>query len=351
MFKKINLVLIVAIFLSLFVCVGVSDTTGATRTITDMTGREVQIPAQVNKIAIIPIPWASVAYALDGTGDRIAGMHPSAKKLLNSSMLGELAPELYDVPTDFTNADFVVNIEELMKFKPDVVIQWADQEEEIKKIEAAGIPVLAINYGTAAELSGGITLMGELLGKEERAGEFIHEINATLDYIASHTPAKSDDEKLTVFYIRDENLKTAGKNSFNDYSFEKTGVKNAAHDMPGQWVNANMEQVIGWNPDIIYIGNFCELQPADILENKVKGQDWSNIKAVKNGRVYKAPVGLYRWDPPSIESPLMLKWLAQTQYPDAFSDYSMIDEVKEFYKKFFNYDVSDEKAKEILHLD
>lgn len=355
MSKNINFILILGLICVLLICPGISDQTSDskenTRTITDMAGREVQIPAHVEKIAIIPIPWASVVYAIDGSADRIAGMNPSAKKLLNSSILGEMAPELYNVPTDFTNPDFVVNIEELKKINPDVVIQWADEEEEIKKIEDAGIPVIAITYGTADQLNGGIELMGKLLEKEDRAAEFTQEINKTLDYLAAKLPAKSDAEKLSVFYIRDTQLKTAGKNSFNDYSFEKTGVNNAAHDMPGQWVNANMEEVIGWNPDIIYIGNFCDLQPSDILENKVKGQDWSNIKAVKNGKVYKDPVGIYRWDPPSVESPLMLKWLAHIQYPDVFNDYTMENEMKEYYKKFFNYELSDEKVREILHLD
>ena len=49
------------------------------RVVTDTTGREVHLPGEVKSIAVVPIPWASVAFAVDGSADRIAGMHPSAK--------------------------------------------------------------------------------------------------------------------------------------------------------------------------------------------------------------------------------------------------------------------------------
>lgn len=61
---------------------GKSDTVGkgdAGRVVTDTTGREVHLPSEIKSLAIVPIPWASVVYAVDGTGTRIAGMHPSAK--------------------------------------------------------------------------------------------------------------------------------------------------------------------------------------------------------------------------------------------------------------------------------
>ena len=321
-----------------------------TRTITDMAGGKVEVPMQIHKIAVVPIPWASVIYAIDGTGERIAGMHPSARKAMEGSVLDILAPELKGVSTAFIKGGFAVNTEELIKLEPDVVIQWDDQQEEIKKMENAGIPVIAIKYGTQEYLESGITLVGELLGKEARASEIIRYHHETLENISSRIKDVREEKKPKAFYLRDEQLKTAGKNSYNNFWMEATGAVNVAADIPAHGANVNMEQIIAWNPQIIYISNFCELQPEDILENKIKGQDWSGIDAVKNNRVYKIPLGLYRWDPPSVESPLMLKWLAQIHHPDIFGDYSMVTETKGFYKKFFNYDITDEKVAEILRV-
>ena len=71
----------------------------AERVVTDTTGREVHLPSEIKSLAIVPIPWASVVYAVDGTGTRIAGMHPSAKAAYEISMLKSMAPELADAST------------------------------------------------------------------------------------------------------------------------------------------------------------------------------------------------------------------------------------------------------------
>jgi iron complex transport system substrate-binding protein len=318
-----------------------------TRTVTDMAGRQVTIPSQVHRIAVVPIPWASVIYTIDGSGKNIVGMNPSAKQILNKSILKTLAPEFSTVSTDFTNAGFTVNLEELLKLKPDLVIQWDYMDGEIKKIEDAGIPVVTIKYGTQQKLEDGITLMGVILGKEAQARKIIESHHETIADITAKTTTIKADKKPKVFFLRDAQLKTAGNQTYNNYLFELTGAENVARDIPGEWVNVNMEQVIAWNPEIIYISNFCDLQPGDFYNNTIKGQDWSAIDAVKNKRVYKSPVGIYRWDTPSTEAPLMMKWLAQIQHPVLFT-YSMNDEIRTFYKEIFNYNISDAEISRIL---
>ena len=58
-------------------------------------------------------------------------------------------------------------------------------------------------------------------------------------------------------------------------------------DVPGQWVNVNMEQIIKIRSEIIYVSNFSDIQPDDLINNKIKGQDWSQIDAVKIKRYIK----------------------------------------------------------------
>ena len=43
------------------------------RVITDIAGDQVKVPQKVHKIAVTPLPWASVVYAIDGGGGKIRG--------------------------------------------------------------------------------------------------------------------------------------------------------------------------------------------------------------------------------------------------------------------------------------
>ena len=102
-----------------------------------------------------------------------------------------------------------------------------------------------------------------------------------------------------------------------------------------------------WNPDIILITTFTETMPEDLLNNTIEGQDWSEVAAVKNGKVYKEPLGTYRWFPPSGDAPLMAKWMAQTLHPDLFT-YDMTQEIISYYDEFYQYSLTLEQAEGIL---
>ena len=44
---------------------------------------------------------------------------------------------------------------------------------------------------------------------------------------------------------------------------------------------------------------------------------------------------------------LVLAWLACNTYPDAFADYPLGDTIKEYYKTWYGYDVTDDELEEM----
>ena len=86
-------------------------------------------------------------------------------------------------------------------------------------------------------------------------------------------------------------------------------------------------------------------------QNRLDGQDWSGISAVKNRRVYKVPAGLYRWAPPnSFEKPLYMKWTAAIVQPKLFSDIDIRKEIRDFYASYYKYNLTEEQIDTILGL-
>ncbi len=41
--------------------------------------------------------------------------------------------------------------------------------------------------------------------------------------------------------------------------------------------SVGVEQILAWNPEVIYITNFCETMLEDLYQNRIKGQDWSKV--------------------------------------------------------------------------
>ena len=321
------------------------------KTVTDLTGKKVTIKDNPSRIAIVPIPWASLAYLVDGDSSKIIGMNPSSKEAYDISILKDLAPNMKKVNTAFVDSDFNINYEELALLKPDIVVVWDFQNDAIEKLAKLKIPAVAIKYGTLENVQEGIKLLGDILNKQEKAQKLINYHKDTNKYLASKTKKLENIKRKKILYLINPQLTVSSGNSVTNIMIDMAGGENVAKDITtgGSWSKVTMEQIIKWNPDIIILSNFDKILPEDIYNNKFEGQDWSKINAVKNKKVFKAPIGIYRWDAPSAETPLMIKWIAKVANPELFNDYNMRKDIKDFYLEFFNYKLTDEQLNFILN--
>ncbi|MBE5877212.1 MAG: peptide ABC transporter substrate-binding protein [Lachnospiraceae bacterium] len=314
--------------------------------IVDQLGKTIEFDGVPQRVATTIMPFPYIYYAVVGNNDNLIGCNPSSIVAYENSALKYMYPELANANTSFVDTSFVVNVEEVLKLEPDVVFQWNYMDEEIAKMEAAGIKVVALEYGDVEDLETWIRMIGTMFDKEERAEELITYFHESVAEVTDKI-ATLPEEEISNILIMSDNLKVTGT-GFSKYWIENSGAVNPAGDLSGEALYVNMEQIYEWNPSIVYIGNFTDLQPSDLMNNELEGQDWSVVDAVQNGQVYKIPIGGYRWDPPGVETPLMVKWLAKIQHPELFEDMDMREEVTEFYKDVYNFDITEEILDEIL---
>jgi iron complex transport system substrate-binding protein len=335
----------------------VVEEAAATVLATDMIGRQVEVPAKPARVItdrILPFP-STYFVGVRSNMSEVVAMHPASKSAAVNSMLNIMAPDIAKASTGIFNGD-TPNIEEIMNLSPDLVFAFADLEGALVPYETAGITALGIRAASAAGGDSIETLRGwfEVLaftgGDKARMDAIIEEGNAAKKMIADTLAASASPKPSAIFIFSTSGntLEIAGGNFFSEYWLKNSGADDpAARAFQGRKV-VNMEQIYEWNPDIIYITNFTPLQPEDIYQNTAIGQDWSSLKAVQNKRVHKVPLGIYRWFPPSGDTPLMLKWLAQKNHPDLFT-YFIEREIKDYYKKHYAYELRDDEVNFILN--
>lgn len=356
--KKITLLI-----LSLCMVLGFSGCNGrsgkienGTRIIVDHTGREIEIPAKINRIVIgsmIPLPSAYCLFS--GSAEKIVGMFPSSMAAAKNSFLVKVYPEITKAETAFVQ-NGVVNVEELLKLKPDVVLYPSANEEERLVYEKAGIPAVGFSvnlsgFNTIETYADWIDLLGKVFGDTGRASRIIEEGRKVHEKISSRTDLLAEEDKPKVLILvnyDDSNLTVAGSNFFSEYWIPTAGGINAAAEVKGQ-AKVNMEQIYKWNPDMIFITNFSPRLPQDLMENKIDGVDWSSVKAVKEGKVYKFPLGMYRWFPPSSDTPLSLMWLGKMIQPELFSDIDLDSEIQSYYSANYNINLTKEDLQTIYN--
>ncbi|ASU81428.1 hypothetical protein CDO52_00330 [Nocardiopsis gilva YIM 90087] len=286
---------------------GTSEDAGG-RTVTDLAGEKVALSGPVKRVVTIPLPAASMVVAVNGGPDVLVGMNAASRTAIEDSYLGEVYPELLKVATDVAGAEFAPNIESVLALEPDVVIQWGDRGAGlVDPLRDTGLPVAQLTYGTQEDLEGAITLYGELLEKQDRADKLIGRMHERLKRLRAELP-ESDDDRPSVLYLRgaEDSLEVGAGASYNHFVIDLVGGRNPAADLDNERATIDVEQLLEWDPEIILIGNFGPATPKSMYDDpKLAG-----LRAVRDRRVYKVPLGGYRWDPPSQESPLMWAWVA-----------------------------------------
>ena len=321
-----------------------------TRIVTDLKGREVAVPKQVQHLAVVPIPWASVAYALDGSSERLAAVHPGAMGAYTGKFLATKDKHFAELDTKMVAQNFSLNIESAAQAGIDTAVLWQYQDKDAEKLSKVGIPTVLIYNDTVENLKKSFLIIGQLLGKEERAKEINKYYDTTTEKITSKK-AWEQSEKPKLLFLRNSKLRLQGNDNFIHEAIRIGGGQNPYDQVAlssGSEQTIAMEEVYKLNPDIILLSNFDKFVPDDLYNNKIAGQDWSSVKAVQERRVYKVPLGIYRWDAPGVETPLMMEWLAHVLQPELFKDMDVRADAKKFYEDFMHYQISEADMAQIF---
>ncbi|MDA3146702.1 ABC transporter substrate-binding protein [Leucobacter sp. UCMA 4100] len=320
---------------------------GTSITVTDQRGKEVTLDAPAETIASAVIPAPAIIAAVDGSWDRIVGINQSLLDANKLGIISKIFPESVTTPV-ISGRDFVPNMEEILTLDPDLVVQWGYLGDDFTApIEDAGMSLVGLEYGTQEDLETWITLFGDLIGKSDRATEMIdwmHTEAADVTKQVESLGAKSP-RALSLSY-NDTGLGVSTGSDYAQYVFDLTGLTNVAENAQVSEGVASAEQILDWDPEIIFLSAFDEATPEDVYAD----DRFANVSAVKNKRVYRAPLGVYRWQVPSAESPLFWNWVAALAYPGEF-EVDLTAEMKQQISFLYNYELTQEDIDLVLRTD
>lgn len=315
--------------------------------ITDQRGKTLTFARPVTRVVTIPMPAASLLVAVDRTADHLAAMHNVSWVAMRDGIMGTMFPRALSVPHEIATQDFTANVESVRALNPDVVIQWSD-EQLIEPLEKAGLQVIGLkNTGRHEDVDAWVTMFAVMLGKPARATEIKARSDSELAAVKAQAAGRSADGPSILYFNRfTGGLKVAATNSYNDFYIKLIGGTNPAtgkDPLPGSgMVGLDVEQVLSWDPEVILLGNFDSAMPQDLYSDPV----WQNVSAVRSRRVYKVPLGGYRWDPPGQESPLMWRWLADIAFPQQQSP--LRGKATEYFRFLYNHELTAVELDKIL---
>ncbi|NTU43670.1 MAG: ABC transporter substrate-binding protein, partial [Nitrospirales bacterium] len=292
-----------------------------TVTYTDKLGRTISVSAPVKRAVLFQC--YELLPALNHW-DRVVGLGRWAHE---NDLIRAVRPDIEKaIPSVGTGTD--VNMEALMKLRPDVVITWTFRPELVRSMEARGLKVIAIYPESIRDLYEVTRLNGRLFGREKEADLAVSEMERLFSLIREKTKKLPEARKKRILWIGTKPTTVAGKTGITNELIGMIGGINPAGSISQRNADVSVEQIIAWNPDLIFIWGNARYTVKDILTNP----QWRAVKAVKTAQVYKAP----EWSTWSPRLAPVALWMAEMTWPELFRDIDLKRELDIFYHKVFH---------------
>ncbi|MGM9608109.1 MAG: ABC transporter substrate-binding protein [Oscillospiraceae bacterium] len=349
--KKLTAILLVLLLVLLPGCGAQTNIPEDVETVlfTDSAGRQVEVPAQITRVA----PSGAVATMF------LASVCPDYMVCISStpssSQYKYLDQGLIKLPTtgQLYGSKSTINLEALLDAQPQIIIDLGDSKDGIKHDMDAlqkqtGVPVVFIE-ADLPHMAQAFRMLGQLMGaKADRCEELAAYVEETLELAQTNAAQIPEEERVSVMYTSGvSGLNTNAKGSTQAQVIELIGASNAivVEDVSdkGGGNTINMEQLYLFDPDVILFTTGSMYGAAD------QDAAWKQLRAVSQGACYEIPCLPYNWmsNPPSLNMLLGVRWLGNLLYPEYY-DYDMTAEAQRAYKLLWDYDLSDEEAREML---
>jgi len=208
--------------------------------------------------------------------------------------------------------------------------------------EKTGIPVVAFPYGSLrndaekAEMYGGLRVMGEVLGEQDRAEEVIAYIEATIADLEKRTGDIPESEQKSVYV---GGVSSAGAHGIISTEpayppFLWVHAKNVAAGMGTAHADIAKEALVDWDPAYIFI----DVATIEIDNNGAIGELKSDpaltgLSAAKNGTVYGVlPYNFYNINYETVLADAY--FIGKTLYPERFEDVDPVQKANEIFAFF-----------------
>jgi iron complex transport system substrate-binding protein len=320
-------------------------------TITDMLGRTVHVPGEINMVLSTSPTTTMTVYML--APDKLGGWN-----FKPTDDVKEYIPTKYqDLPViGGWFGQNTGNYETFISMNPDVVLEGyniqgdpnatiSERQQKMGSISVVGVQ----DTTNATQYTPSIKFLGQLLGAQQQADKLVSFYDNVTQTVNSTVSTIPEDQKVKVYYAEGSTgLQTDPSGSMHGQLIDLCGGINVAtvplNLKSGGKTQVSMEQVLNWTPEVIIT------EDSTFYSNVYSNSSWKSVPAVANHRVYLVPNAPFSWfdHPPAVNTIIGIPWTAKVLYPDKFQNINLTNLTKEFYSDFYHVNLTDSDVKNIL---
>ena len=345
------------IALSATLALGALSAWAAPGTVEDVLGRKITLELPAKRVLLGFYIEDYFAVGGDKAFDRLVGMSRGWFVKSRPAVWEQYAaarPTLRDVLDVGNVQDQSFSLEKVLATKPDVVIladwQFKALASEIPRLEAAGIPVVVVDYNaqTLERHLASTKVLGQLTGETARAQRIADGYRQIVETIQQRIAQAKLPRPRVYIELGDkgpaEHSYTYGKNMWGAMA-DLAGGDNVAAPFVKDWGPINPEQLLVAKPQVVLIAGYESVSRPDAmqmgfgvpaaearrrLDGFAQRKGWSALPAIQDGRLH----GVYHGATRSLLDAAQLQYLAKALYPSLFADLDPDATYRDFYRRY-----------------
>lgn len=247
---------------------------------------------QVHAGSVGGIDNTGSAVKIDGEPHRIVSLAPSITETLfalglDKHIAGVSQFSNYpDAAREKPRVGSYINIslERVVALDPDLIIGTSNgnKAELLAHLRQLGFPVLVTNPLSIEGIFNTVMDIGETTGCPERAERLVASLRERVHAVTSRVAGLP--VPRVFFQIGIDPIVSVGPDTFHDILITLAGGHNIAVASSARYPRYSIEEVVAEHPDIIILSS---MKRGEDFETVRSGwQRWSNVPAVRNGRIH-----------------------------------------------------------------
>ncbi len=269
------------------------------RILVDQVGRTVEFAEPLTRVVSLAPNLTEISYEVGG-GPYLVG----ATRFANHPEAAAALPKV--------GSYVALDIEKIVSLQPQLCLAIRDGNPKaaVDRLEALGIPVYVFDPQSLEAIVDTVERLGSILRKETRAEELADGYRQRLARVARRV-AEVKHRPEVFFQIDAQPVISAGSGTFLHQLLTRSGSINLAADRNG-YPRYTWEELLVLEPEVVLLASMGGGQTDRELRSA--WQDWPQIPAVRNSRLYVVDADLF--DRPTPRLIDALEYLVELLHPE-----------------------------------
>ncbi len=185
---------------------------------------------------------------------------------------------------------FAPSLEKILTLKPDLIL-GREYQKDIYNVLANIAPTVLVDWGSFPSFKDNFRYIAYVLGEDEKAELVLNQYQARIKEFQLRMGKRLEEIEVCVIGFSGQNIKSLNRDAVFNQVIDDAGLKRVPiqKNQKERFLNLSIEFLSKYDADVLFVINESNAKQLSYFKNLM----WSQLKAVKNKRIYEVKSNIW----------------------------------------------------------